>query len=81
MGQRLMSAHHGCLRSLRCSLGLDRGAKHGRIPNPKHDFIVTMGFALQRANAKMVRDANLRRRRNRAGERYASSADQSSDSE
>ena len=44
-------------------------------------FIVTLGFALQRANAKMVRDANLRRRRNRAGERYASSADQSSDSE
>jgi hypothetical protein len=46
-------------------------------PGPKRDFIVTLGFALQRANAKMVRDANLRRRRNRAGERYASSADQS----
>lgn len=51
------------------------------LPDPKRDFIVTLGFALQRANAKMVRDANLRRRRNRAGERYASSADQSSDSE
>ena len=35
----------------------------------------TPGFAPQRANAKMVRVADLRRRRNRAGERYASSAD------
>ena len=50
------------------------------LPDPKRDFIVTLGFALQRANAKMVRDADLRRRRNRAGERYASSADQPSDS-
>ena len=51
------------------------------LPDRKRDFIVTLGFALQRANAKMVRDADLRRRRNRAGERYASSADQPSDSE
>ena len=41
----------------------------------------TLGFALERANAKMVRGADLWRRRNRTGERFASSADQSSDSE
>jgi hypothetical protein len=25
-------------------------------PGPKRDFVVTLGFALQRANAKIVRD-------------------------
>ena len=39
-------------------------------PDPKRDFTLTLGFALQRANARMVRNADLRRRRNRAGERY-----------
>ena len=43
-------------------------------PDPKRDFTLTLGFALQRANARMVRNADLRRRRNRASERYASGA-------
>ena len=43
-------------------------------PDPKRDFTLTLGFALQRANARMVRNADLWRRRNRASERYASGA-------
>ena len=42
------------------------------LPDPKRDFVISSGFALQRANARMVRDAHFRRRKNRAGERYAS---------
>ena len=45
-----------------------------KAPDPKRDFTLTLGFALQRANARMVRNADLRRRRNRASERYASGA-------
>ena len=46
----------------------------GRHMTTKRDFTLTLGFALQRASARMVRNADLRRRRNRASERYASGA-------
>ena len=50
------------------------------LPDPKRDFVISIGFALQRANARMVRDAHFRRRKNRAGERYASGVEVESDS-
>ena len=50
------------------------------LPDPKRDFAISIGFALQRANARMVRDAHFRRRKNRAGERYASGVEVGSDS-
>jgi hypothetical protein len=50
------------------------------LPGPKRDFVISIiGFALQRANARMVRDAHFRQRKNRAGGRYASGVEVESD--
>ena len=43
-----------------------------RRPGPKRDFILSLGFALQRANVRMLRGSSLRRRRNRAKDCFAS---------
>ena len=43
-----------------------------RRPAPKRDFILSLGFALQRANVRMLRSSSLRRRRNRATDCFAS---------
>ena len=43
-----------------------------RRPAPKRDFILSLGFALQRANVRMLRGSSLRRRRNRAKDCFAS---------
>eukprot|EP01046_Picozoa_sp_COSAG06_P025041 COSAG06_NODE_2079_length_7643_cov_20.586957_8_plen_232_part_00 len=43
-----------------------------RWPAPKRDFILSLGFALQRANVRMLRGSSLRRRRNRAKDCFAS---------
>ena len=43
-----------------------------RRPTPKRDFILSLGFALQRANVRMLRGSSLRRRRNRAKDCFAS---------
>ena len=43
-------------------------------PDPRRDFILSLGFAAQRGNSKMLRDANTRRLANRAGGRYATGA-------
>eukprot|EP01051_Picozoa_sp_SAG22_P027947 SAG22_NODE_9615_length_579_cov_0.933333_1_plen_72_part_10 len=33
-----------------------------RLPGPMRDFILTLGFSLQRANSRMIRNADQRRR-------------------
>ena len=43
-----------------------------RLPGPKRDFILTLGFSLQRANSRMIRNADQRRRSARAGRKFAS---------
>ena len=43
-----------------------------RRPAPKRDFILSLGFALQRANVRMLRGSSLRRRQNRAKDCFAS---------
>ena len=41
-------------------------------PGPKRDFILSLGFALQRANSRMLRDSDRRRRNARACGKYSS---------
>ena len=41
-------------------------------PGPKRDFILSLGFALQRANSRMLRDSDRRRRNARARGKYSS---------
>ena len=41
-------------------------------PSPKRDFILSLGFALQRANSRMLRDSDRRRRNARACGKYSS---------
>ena len=41
-------------------------------PGPKRDFILSLGFALQRANSRMLRNADRRRRLARMGGKYSS---------
>ena len=43
-----------------------------QLPGPKRDFILTLGFSLQRANSRMIRNADSRRRNARNGRKYAS---------
>ena len=43
-----------------------------RRPAPKRDFILSLGFALQRANVRMLHGSSLRRRENRAKDCLAS---------
>ena len=39
-------------------------------PGPKRDFVLAIGFALQKGNAKMIRNADKRRRSARAAGKY-----------
>ena len=39
---------------------------------PKRDFVLTLGFALQRANSRMLRGADKRRRKARGSGLYSS---------
>ena len=41
-------------------------------PGPKRDFILSLGFALQRANSRMLRNSDRRRRNARACGKYSS---------
>ena len=41
-------------------------------PGPKRDFILSLGFALQRANSRMLRNADRRRRNARGCGLYSS---------
>ena len=41
-------------------------------PGPKRDFILSLGFALQRANSRMLRNADRRRRQARMSGKYSS---------
>ena len=41
-------------------------------PGPRRDFILSLGFALQRANSRMLRDADRRRRKARSCGIYSS---------
>ena len=41
-------------------------------PGPKRDFILSLGFALQRANSRMLRNADRRRRLARMSGKYSS---------
>ena len=41
-------------------------------PGPKRDFTLSLGFALQRANSNMLRNADRRRRAARASGKYSS---------
>ena len=43
-----------------------------QLPGPKRDFILPLGFSLQRANSRMIRNADSRRRNARNGRKYAS---------
>ena len=45
-----------------------------RAPGPRRDFILTIGFALQRGNTRMIRECDRRRRSNRVNNRFASNA-------
>eukprot|EP01046_Picozoa_sp_COSAG06_P033508 COSAG06_NODE_3424_length_5365_cov_15.833080_7_plen_181_part_00 len=55
-----------------------RGQRHespqsaSKVWRAKRDFILSLGFALQRANVRMLRGSSLRRRRNRAKDCFAS---------
>ena len=40
-------------------------------PEPKRDFVLTLGFALQRANSRMLRGADKRRRKARGSGLYS----------
>ena len=42
------------------------------LPGPKRDFILSLGFALQRANSNMLRRADERRRQAIASNKYSS---------
>ena len=70
-----------CATSSRCRYGPSDPRTHPdatgdydpwRRPGPKRDFILSLGFALQRANVRMLRGSSLRRRRNRAKDCFAS---------
>ena len=50
-------------------------------PGPKRDFILSLGFALQRANSRMLRDADRRRRKARSCGIYSSGTRPSSSSD
>ena len=39
-------------------------------PGPKRDFMLSLGFALQRANSRMLRNADRRRRLARMSGKY-----------
>ena len=41
-------------------------------PGPKRDFTLSLGFALQRANSRMLRNADKRRRLARSSGKYSS---------
>ena len=41
-------------------------------PGPKRDFMLSLGFALQRANSRMLRNADRRRRSARMSGKYSS---------
>ena len=41
-------------------------------PGPKRDFVLSLGFALQRANSRMLRGAHRRRRNARSSDLYSS---------
>ena len=41
-------------------------------PGPKRDFTLSLGFALQRANSNMLRNADRRRRAAHASDQYSS---------
>ncbi len=41
-------------------------------PGPKRDFVLSLGFALQRANSRMLRSADRRRRNARGCDLYSS---------
>ena len=41
-------------------------------PGPKRDFILSLGFALQRASSRMLRNADRRRRLARMSGKYSS---------
>ena len=41
-------------------------------PGPKRDFILSLGFALQRANSRMLLDSDRRRRNAHARGKYSS---------
>ena len=43
-----------------------------QVPGPKRDFILSLGFALQRANSNMLRRADERRRQAIASNKYSS---------
>ena len=45
-----------------------------RARGPRRDFILTIGFALQRGNTRMIRECDRRRRSNRVNNRFASNA-------
>ena len=42
------------------------------LPGPKRDFILSLGFALQRANSNMLRRANEHRRQAISSKKYSS---------
>ena len=51
----------------------DAGRAPTRVsPGPRRDFILSLGFALQRANSRMLRDADRRRRKARSCGIYSS---------
>ena len=45
-----------------------------RNPDPKRDFVISIGMALQRANSSMLRASDARRRNARMSGKYASSS-------
>ena len=49
-------------------------------PGPKRDFVLSLGFALQRANSRMLRGADRRRRNARGCDQYSSGTRPSSSS-
>ena len=49
-------------------------------PGPKRDFVLSLGFALQRANSRMLRKADRRRRNARGCDLYSSGTRPSSSS-
>ena len=49
-------------------------------PGPKRDFVLSLGFALQRANSRMLRSADRRRRNARGCDLYSSGTRPSSSS-
>ena len=48
------------------------GGGGARDAGPKRDFTLSLGFALQRANSRMLRNADKRRRLARSSGKYSS---------